>query len=586
MSLYSFMFTESSSLDQPWFVDSATGHSFTGTVVKERCDALAQGLHTLLGLGSTVSTLKSHLDCGIRDVVGVVCPNSLDFGTVVWAAHKLGCTVASINGGSTVDELKHQFSLSGTRTVVAHVDALDRVVRAAEACQIPPARIVVVSDTADLVLAPEFQTLGVSTVDALIDSGKAAILTNPSTTLEILPSPIAFLCFSSGTTGLPKAVIVPHSSIIANVIQVKGASVPAGRLAPGDRALGVIPFSHMFGLVTLVHLCPYLGIASVAFKSMPSFNVFLEIIVRLRIGHLFLAPPLVNAFVKHTATPSFDLKFLQTAMIAAAPLDADMETAFRKIGGPDFLVTQGFGMTECGGLITGLPFGSEPRAGSVGQLLSSTDAKIIDGHGKVLSPGQRGQLCVRGPQLCPGYLGNAEATQEAFDAEGFLLTGDIATMTVDGYYLIVDRLKYMIKNKGYQVSPAELEAHMLSLELVDDAGVIGRRDDRCGEVPVAFVVLSSIGRRQAETDSDSVKDAIKRSVQETKSNYKWLHDVYFVQTIPRLPSGKIIGKHLKAMLDGSNPVDQSPPPISPTWDRESPFSRMAELILNLLQHKS
>jgi acyl-CoA synthetase (AMP-forming)/AMP-acid ligase II len=204
----------------------------------------------------------------------------------------------------------------------------------------------------------------------------------------------------------------------------------------------------MFGLVTLVHLCPHLGIASVVFKSMPSFNIFLETIVRLRIGHLFLAPPLVNAFVKHPATLSFDLRFFRSAMIAAAPLDSEMESAFQKIGGPEFLVTQGFGMTECGGLITGLPFGTPPRPGSVGRLLSSTEAKIVDEHGVVLVAGQRGHLCVRGPQLCLGYLGNAQATQAAFDTDGFLLTGDIADMTADGYFHIVDRLKYMIKTKA------------------------------------------------------------------------------------------------------------------------------------------
>ncbi|KAJ7606249.1 hypothetical protein FB45DRAFT_1041443 [Roridomyces roridus] len=290
----------------------------------------------------------------------------------------------------------------------------------------------------------------------------------------------------------------------------------------------------MFGLVTLVHLCPHIGIATVAFKSMPPFKLFLETIVRLRINHLFLAPPLL----KHPATPEFDLTFLRTAMIAAAPLSGDIESAFRKLGGPSFLVTQGFGMTECGGSL---------------RLMPLTDAKIFDPQSEAAVP-----------------PGNQAATQEAFDAQGFLRTGDIACMNADGYFYIVDRLKYMIKNKGYQVSPAELEAHLLNLETVEDVGVIGKPDERCGKVPVAFVfvVLSRVGR---QNNLEAAKEDIMRSVRETKSEYKWLNDVFFVESIPRLPSGKIIAKQLKAMLDGANLVDVviMPPTTLPArsmWD--------------------
>ncbi|KAJ7642044.1 hypothetical protein FB45DRAFT_901662 [Roridomyces roridus] len=556
MSLYNFMFINSPSLEKPWFVDAATDRAVTGYQVRARVDRLAQGLNAQLGLGNKdyASSTPSHQDCGIKDVVGLVSPNSIDFGTVVWASHKLGCTVASINGGATAEELKHQFTLSGTRTIFAHIDALDKVIQAAEKAVIPLTRIVVISDEENFVLPSDFAERGILTADALVKLGGEQLSANPGSTLEVRLNPIAFLCFSSGTTGLPKAVIVPHASIIANVNQVRVAAVPGGRMSPGDKSLGVIPFSHMFGLVTLVHLCPFLGIATVAFNTMPSFKVFLEAIVRLRIGHLFLAPPLVSAFVKHPATPKYEQELknvLRSAMVAAAPLDSEMESVFRKIGGPEFLVTQGFGMTECGGLITGLPAGSKPLPGSVGRLLEGTEAKIVGEDGQVLPPGSRGHLCVRGPQLCPGYLGNAQATREAFDGEGFLLTGDIAEISEEGYFHIVDRIKYMIKTKGYQVSPAELEAHLMGLDTVDDAGVIGRPDDRSGEVAVAFVVLSALGRNKAAANPDAVKESVMRSIRDTKSEYKWLHDVYFVQAIPRLPSGKISSKKLRAMLDGT-----------------------------------
>ncbi|KAJ7909503.1 hypothetical protein B0H13DRAFT_1877662 [Mycena leptocephala] len=548
MSLYNFMFTEGSWMDQPWFIDAETGRKFTGTAIKSRTDALALGLNSLIRLESTSNTFKPHQDCGIRDVVGVVSPNCLDFGTVVWAAHKLGCTVASIFGGSTVDELKYQFSLSGSRTVFTHIDALQRVIRAADECSISLSRIVVISDTSGLVLPSEVQTMGIVTVEELIRLGEEENIVGHSTATTNQRSPIAFLCFSSGTTGLPKAVILPHSAIIANVIQLKNASVPGNRVLTGDTALGVIPFSHIFGLVTLVHLCPHLGIATVVFKSMPSFNILLEKLVQLRIGHLFLAPPLVNAFVKHPATSNYDLTFLRSAMIAAAPLDGDSESAFQRLWND-----------RNRGVDHWAPHRHSASPGSVGKLLSFTDAKIIDEYGTAVLTGHSGHLCVRGPQLCLGYLGNTEATQNAFDADGFLFTGDIAHMTADGYFHIVDRAKCMIKNKGYQVSPAELEAHLLRLPLIDDAGVVGKPDDRCGEVPVAFVVLSALGRQQANQDVDPVKNEIKCWVQQEKSNHKWVHDVHFVQEIPRLPSGKIAVKHMKQMLTVVEPLAKGNP---------------------------
>ncbi|KAJ7035815.1 hypothetical protein C8F04DRAFT_1341822, partial [Mycena alexandri] len=526
-----------------WFIDSNTGRIMTGIAVKARTDSLADGLKILLQSGGAVRTAAQ--DPRIYDVVGIVSPNLLEFAPAVWASHKLGCTVACMGGGSTIEELKHQFSLTGTRTVFCHMNALERVTRAAKECNIPLTRIVVISDNLDLGLPPEYQAMGVLTADSLIRLGSKDLGSSSSMPLRHGPSSIAFLCFSSGTTGLPKAVILPHSAVIADINQLKQSSVPASRVAEGDKALGVIPFSHIFGLVTLVHLCPHLGIATVIFQSMSPFDNFLETIVRLRIGHFFIVPPLVTAFVKHTATANYDLKFFKSAMIAAAPLDGEMESAFQQLGGPDFLVTQGFGMTESSCMITALPFDVPPLRGSVGQLLPCTEAKIVDEHGAILCPGQFGQLCVRGPQLCLGYLNNTQATQDLFDADGFLLTGDIAKMTADKYLHIVDRLKFIFKNKGYQVSPAELEAHLLSLELVDDVGVIGRPSERFGEVPVAFVVLSSLGRDQ---DPPAVRDVIKLSVERAKSDYKWLHDVYFVQSIPRLPSGKVIGSRLKEML--------------------------------------
>ena len=148
--------------------------------------------------------------------------------------------------------------------------------------------------------------------------------------------------------GSPKAVIVPHSAVIANILQVTASAIPRANFSSGDKALGIIPISHMFGLLTVVHVCPYLGISSVLFSSMPPFERFLDIIDSLKVNHLYLAPPLVSAFLKHPAAKGRHFDYFKSCVVAAAPLDANRESEFRRLGGPSFLLSQGFGMTETG----------------------------------------------------------------------------------------------------------------------------------------------------------------------------------------------------------------------------------------------
>ncbi|KAF9502656.1 hypothetical protein BS47DRAFT_1249214, partial [Hydnum rufescens UP504] len=446
-------------------------------------------------------------------VIAIVSPNDIDFASCVWASHRIGCTVAPCNASSTVDELIHQFRLSRTTAIFAHPSTLDRVLEAAHSLSIPSSKIVV--------LARGTPGVSLYTIDDLIGIGNEAMARG----IQIVPPrpipsgrSVALLCFSSGTTGSPKAVIVPHSAVIANILQVTASAIPGANSPPGDKALGVIPVSHMFGLLTLIHVCPYLGISSVLFSSMPPFDRFLDILGAQKVNHLFLAPPLVNAFLKHPAAAGRHFDYFKTCIVAAAPLDADRESAFRKLGGPSFLLSQGFGMTETAGLCTSLLEGVEPCSGSIGRFLAETDYKILDANNNPVLAGARGELLVRGPQLCCGYLDNDAANAVTFDSDGFLRTGDEVEIRPNGDIFVVDRLKNIIKHKGFQVSPAELEGHLLLHHFVEDVGVVGKPDDRAGETPVAFIVLTQAGKDAIGRDPASVKEQIMWHVRASKVN--------------------------------------------------------------------
>ncbi|KAF9516668.1 hypothetical protein BS47DRAFT_1291985, partial [Hydnum rufescens UP504] len=527
-----------SSYDTPWFIEAFTGETYTAGYVKKRTDALATGLQQRLDLSVLVRKEEfSVRPFTLGPVIAIVSPNDIDFASCVWASHRIGCTVAPCSASSTVDELIHQFRLSRTTAIFAHPSTLDRVLEAAHSLGIPHSKVVVLARGTLKDLGP-----GVSlyTIDDLIGIGNEAMARG----IQIVPPrpipsgrSVALLCFSSGTTGSPKAVIVPHSAVIANILQVTASAIPGANSPPGDKALGVLPSSHLFGLLTLLLVCPYLGIASVLFSSMPPFERFLDIIESLRVNHLFLAPPLVNAFLKHPAAAGRHFDYFKTCIVAAARWML-IES------GPSFLLSQGFGMTETV-LCTSLLEGAEPCSGSIGRFLPGIEYKVVDSNNNPVSGGSRGELLIRGPQLCCGYLDNEAANASTFDSDGFVRTGDEVEIRPNGDIFVVDRLKNIIKHKGFQVSPAELEGHLLLHHFVEDVGVVGKPDDRAGETPVAFVVLTKAGNEAAERNAASVKEQIMWHVRASKSQYKWLGDVYFIASIPKLPSGKILMRELK-----------------------------------------
>ncbi len=334
------------------------------------------------------------------------------------------------------------------------------------------------------------------------------------------------LPYSSGTTGLPKGVMLTHRNLVANLTQTQAT------LATGadDVLIAVLPFFHIYGQTVIMNLGLRAGATIV---TMPRFDLeqFLSLIEHRAVTRAYVVPPIALALAKHPAIDEADLSSLELIMSGAAPLGSELaDQVAKRVGCP---VMQGYGMTETSP-VTHLvpPDQSEGRGGKIGMPLPDTEARIVDPESG--DDAERGELWIRGPQVMKGYLNNAEATADTIDGDGWLHTGDVAEVDDEGHFEIVDRLKELIKYKGFQVPPAELEALLLTHPKVTDAAVIGIPDDEAGELPKAFVVAGD----------DVTDEEIMEFIAGQVSPQKRVRLVERIGEIPKSASGKILRRVL------------------------------------------
>jgi acyl-CoA synthetase (AMP-forming)/AMP-acid ligase II len=304
-------------------------------------------------------------------------------------------------------------------------------------------------------------------------------------------------------------------------------------LTDEDRMLGVLPFFHIYGMVLILNLAIYRGITLV---TMPRFDMqqFLELVQKHRITSLNLVPPLILGLAKQPIVDKYDLSSVRIIGSGAAPLGPELEKACGKRLQCD--IYQGYGLTEVAGASHVNNADAPPeKQGSVGKVLPNTETRIIDTEtGAELGANESGEVCIRGPHVMPGYLNNQEATDGCIDKDGWFHTGDIGFADEDGYFFIVDRVKELIKYKGYQVAPAELEAILLAHPDIADAAVIPSPDEEAGEVPKAFVV------RTGDISAQEILDHVASIVAPTKK----IRLLEFVDEIPKSAAGKILRRIL------------------------------------------
>jgi acyl-CoA synthetase (AMP-forming)/AMP-acid ligase II len=487
--------------DRPALIDAPSGRSITYAQLAESVRAVAAGL--------------AERGFGKGDVFAHYAPNLPEYAVAFHAVATVGGVNTTANPLLTAEELTRQLRDCGARLLVTVPEQLEKATEAARAAGL---REIFVYGEADD--ATPFASL-------LETRGEApTVAIDPAQDVVALP-------YSSGTTGVPKGVMLTHRNLVANVLQ-SGQDRPP-ETWDGNRVIAVLPFFHIYGLVWLMNLPFYCGDTVV---TMPRFDLreFLRTVQDYRITHAFVVPPIVLALTKHPLVDEFDLSSLRFVGSGAAPMSAELELACAERLG--CRVAQGYGLTETSPTthrVTEDLAGQMP--GTIGPPIPNTECRIVDvDSGEDVPDGERGELLIRGPQVMKGYLNRPEATARAIDPDGWLHTGDVARVDEQGALRIVDRIKELIKYKGYQVAPAELEALLLTHPAIADAAVIGIPDEQAGEIPKAFVVSSA----------PLTSEEVTAFVAERVAPYKKIRVVEFVEEIPKSPSGKILRRVLIA----------------------------------------
>ncbi|KAL2802038.1 hypothetical protein BJX63DRAFT_416020 [Aspergillus granulosus] len=526
-------------LSQPIYIDALTGEQYTYGDVIKRTQSLANGLKQEYGLKPD-------------DVVALFSPNTIEYPVVCHAIIGSQAIVAPTSAALTSSELHAQLQTSRARFIITHSSLLATAQKAAKGTSVE--HVIILDGQSPTSQQPTCQQLA---------------NTYPPTELSPIPaheaeSRIAFICFSSGTSGPAKGVITTHRNITSNLQQWRAQLLDSGSTSQQIRrnaAIAFLPFSHIYGLNLYMCQCLMWGTPVVI---LPRFDLdlYLSCIQKYKPQELALVPPIALMLVKDDRIRKYDLRSVKRILSAAAPLTIELSSAlesrFREIFGTEVFCTQSWGLTETSPIATGIPNDKlEKRGAGVGCIVPNMEFRFVDPETMVdaqLAEGGSslpGEIWCRGPNVTPGYYNNAEATKGAFhrdeDGTSWFRTGDIGIIDAEGYITIQDRIKEMIKYKGLQVIPSELEGKLIDHPDVADAAVVGVWvDEKATELPAAFVTLrSGIDGKEVEEVVRGIQTWLNARI----ANHKRLRGgVHVVESIPKSPSGKILRRELKQRL--------------------------------------
>ncbi|KAH3919563.1 hypothetical protein HBI56_028330 [Parastagonospora nodorum] len=477
---------------------------------------------------STALTKRYGLKTG--QTVALFSQNTVWYPVAMFAGLRVGAKISGASPAYNEEEMTFALKTADAKFLLTTPASMEIAAASAKAAGLPQSSVFLL----------EGELPGYTTIQDLIKMGESYGEANQTPAFKLQPGQknkdvCGFLSFSSGTTGLPKAVMISHQNVIAQCLQIQQITPETQR-----QVMAVLPLFHITGLVHSLHL-PLALNAEVVMLPQFTMEKMLETIVEYKLRELLLVPPILIRLVRDPIVDKYDLSHVTRFSSGAAPLSEEIiQQLQRKFPNTGF--KQGYGMTESCSCITAHP----PEkfdykyAHSGGAIVASTEVKIIKDDGTEGDVGEDGEVLARGPQIVMGYLNNAKATADTFDKDGFLHTGDRGAIDAEGMIHISDRIKELIKVKGIGVAPAELEDLLLGHPKIEDVAVMSVKDDYSGELPKAYIVL-----KPGIEENMAIGKEIIVYVKEKKVRYKWVKEVEFINEIPKSPSGKILRRILR-----------------------------------------
>ncbi|KAL0491722.1 4-coumarate-CoA ligase [Acrasis kona] len=492
--------------DEPYIVDSVTEQSLSFNRTKQLITNVA-------------TNLQKEYNVKKADVVGILMPNLILYPVAFHGVVLAGGVSTTINPLYSEEEVQRQLQSSGATLLITIQPLLEKSSKALAGTKVSKIFVIAEGDVKEEGNVLDFKK-------RLMCPSKQTL-----TKVSIQDDDLVCLPFSSGTTGLNKGVMLTHRNVISNCIQIQQVD----KYTRQDAIVGFLPFFHIYGQVVIMNMGLFNNIKVVCITQF-NFVEFLKAIEKHHVTRVHVVPPVILAMAKEPVVKKFNLSHVKIITSGAAPLSEGLANlASRAMNIP---VVQGYGMTESSPVTT-MSTDKYNRPGSIGLIMPNCEMKIVntDDRKTELGYNQEGELCFRGPNIMLGYLNNKEATDDTI-RDGWLHTGDIGYIDEDGYSYIVDRLKELIKYKGFQVPPAELEGLLLKHESVQDCAVVGVPEPGVGELPKACVVRK---KGYENVTEQQLMDYVAKHVNPQKR----IRIVQFVEAIPKSATGKILRRLLK-----------------------------------------
>ncbi|MGK3745613.1 MAG: 4-coumarate--CoA ligase [Bacillariaceae sp.] len=488
-------------------------------------------------------SLKYDLGVDENSCVCLFAPNHVDYVPVTLAVGLCGAKLTPVNPQYKENELSNVLDRSRSTVLITHKHNVDIAVKAAANSKYVKHVLVMTEDG-------EAAQDGLDNLESIKTHNQGFDKTTDCFQCQTNTHPY-LLPYSSGTTGKPKGVAISHANLTVNLLQLHEVE----RVGFRDGVFSPLPFFHIYGMVVSAMYSSWIGNPIYTMSGRFDFELMLEMIQKYQPKNAHLVPPIILGLAKSPLVDKYDMSSLETIISAAAPLGADTEIAVR-----DRLqcnVKQAWGMSELSPIGTITP-STKIKPGSVGLMVSNTYGKILDKNGKSLEPNQQGELAIKGPQVMMGYQDEIQQTKDCLSSSGWLRTGDMFYYDEDGYFFMTDRIKELIKTRGFQVAPAELEELILGHDDVNDVAVIQIPDEASGELPRAYIVLKEKeeekeGSADHDDDNEQHEEKLKKDiyewVKERVAPYKRLDGgIVFVDSIPKSASGKILRRILRDEL--------------------------------------